>query len=142
MHCADRPDLYVSHARLQVLAQVEGGSAHELAFGMMLSLPTFGGMHCADQPTSYSRCSCMLCLQVLAQVEEGSAHELAFSMMLSLALIPAAQQAVADQGEIQQLIQVRGSIPHCDTFSWHAPRLCWLTRADWCATTQFATGAF
>jgi hypothetical protein len=53
----------------------------------------------------------LLWLQVLAQVEEGSAHELAFSMMLSLALIPAAQQAVADQGEIQQLIQVRASIP-------------------------------
>jgi hypothetical protein len=53
-------------------------------------------------------------LQVLAQVEEGSAHELAFSMMLSLALIPAAQQAVADQGEIQQLIQVCASIPPRD----------------------------
>lgn len=44
--------------------------------------------------------------QVLAQVEEGSAHELAFSMLLSLALIPAAQQAVADRGEVQQLVQV------------------------------------
>jgi hypothetical protein len=44
---------------------------------------------------------------VLAQVEEGSAHELAFSMLLSLALIPAAQQLVADQGEVQQLVQVR-----------------------------------
>lgn len=49
--------------------------------------------------------------QVLAQVEQGSAHELAFSMLLSLALIPAAQQAVADQGEIQQLIQVMMAPP-------------------------------
>lgn len=48
-------------------------------------------------------------LQVLAQVEQGSAHELAFSMLLSLALIPAAQQAVADQGEVQQLVQVSGA---------------------------------
>jgi hypothetical protein len=46
-------------------------------------------------------------MQVLAQVRGGSAHELAFSMLLSLALIPAAQQLVADQGEVQQLVQVR-----------------------------------
>jgi len=60
-----------------------------------------------------ARQNCCWCLpQVLAQVEEGSAHELAFSMMLSLALIPAAQQLVADQGEIQQLVQVRG-LSHC-----------------------------
>jgi hypothetical protein len=53
----------------------------------------------------------LLLLQVLAQVEEGSAHELAFSMLLSLALIPSAQQLVADQGEVQQLVQVRNHAP-------------------------------
>jgi hypothetical protein len=58
----------------------------------------------------------LLLLQVLAQVEEGSAHELAFSMLLSLALIPAAQQLVADQGEIQQLVQVR-SVTQCDVIT-------------------------
>ena len=59
--------------------------------------------------TQHALCCAVLLtlLQVLAQAEEGSAHELAFSMLLSLALIPAAQQLVADQGEIKQLVQVR-----------------------------------
>lgn len=50
---------------------------------------------------------CAQTMQVLALVEEGSAHELAFSMLLSLSLIPAAQQLVADQGEVQELVQVQ-----------------------------------
>ena len=56
----------------------------------------------------------MIFVQVLAQVEEGSAHELAFSMLLSLALIPAAQQVVADQGEVQSLVKVRLLEQHSD----------------------------
>lgn len=66
--------------------------------GCNLGHPTQAHMLCAVPG--------LLLLQVLAQVEQGSAHELAFSMLLSLALIPAAQQLVADQGEIQQLVQV------------------------------------
>jgi hypothetical protein len=43
---------------------------------------------------------------VLTQVEEGSAHELAFSMLLSMALLPAAQQHVANTGEVAAVVQV------------------------------------